>query len=294
MELGYFINLVLIFALNVLFFFLGICLNSCVVISFWRSAQLRKKLCFFMIMVLSYCDLLAVLTNHPVVAVVAMLWLTGRLAAHVVITKIPFSLGHIFLGVSFLAILVMNFDRYLAISYPLYHRTSVTKGRLFSLHTTQSVLATVLALMSVKGSVISNNVFVLICFVILVPPMVFINWKLLSAVRRCSKSNRITPKNNRMFGVKRLSSCLLAVACFVVMTIPVLAYVVLRATSKERTFSLDEAHLVGLWAKTLSTMNSTFNCLIFYWKNKILRIEGMKLVKGMNRRRRLRYEQAEL
>jgi hypothetical protein len=28
-------------------------------------------------------------------------------------------------------------------------------------------------------------------------------------------------------------------------------------------------------------MNSTFNCLIFFWKNKILRTEGMKLIKSM-------------
>jgi hypothetical protein len=46
MELHYFVNLMLIFAVNVLFFLLGICLNSLVILSFWRSVQLRKKLCY--------------------------------------------------------------------------------------------------------------------------------------------------------------------------------------------------------------------------------------------------------
>jgi hypothetical protein len=50
-------------AVNEFFFFSGICLNSLVILTFWRSVQLRKKLCYFMIMVLSCCDLLAVLTN---------------------------------------------------------------------------------------------------------------------------------------------------------------------------------------------------------------------------------------
>ena len=65
MELIYSVNLTFIIFLNVLFFFSGIRLNSLVIVSFWRSVQLRKKLCYFMIMVLSGCDLLVVLTTHP-------------------------------------------------------------------------------------------------------------------------------------------------------------------------------------------------------------------------------------
>ena len=71
MESIYFINLIFIFAVNVFFFFSGICLNSLVILSFWRSVQLRKKLCYFMIMVLSRCDLLAVLTNSPLIIFVS-------------------------------------------------------------------------------------------------------------------------------------------------------------------------------------------------------------------------------
>jgi hypothetical protein len=35
-----------------------------------------------MMMVLSYCDLLAVSTNHPLSALMAMLWLTGKLGTY--------------------------------------------------------------------------------------------------------------------------------------------------------------------------------------------------------------------
>jgi hypothetical protein len=78
MEFFHFINLIFIFALNVLFFFSGICLNSVVILSFWRSVQLQKKLCYFMIMVLSCCDLLVVSTNHPLTAIFTMLFLTEK------------------------------------------------------------------------------------------------------------------------------------------------------------------------------------------------------------------------
>ena len=86
MEFNHFVNLIFIIAVNILFFFSGICLNSLVIVNFWRSVQLRKKLCYFMIMILSSCDLLVVLTHHPFTALVTMLWLTEKmrfsLAAH--------------------------------------------------------------------------------------------------------------------------------------------------------------------------------------------------------------------
>jgi hypothetical protein len=83
MESSYFINLVFIFAVNVFFFFSGIFLNSLIILSFWRSIQLRKKLCYFMIMVLFCCDLLTVLTNNSLMAFIAMSWLTGKLEVNI-------------------------------------------------------------------------------------------------------------------------------------------------------------------------------------------------------------------
>jgi hypothetical protein len=34
----------------------------------------------------------------------------------------------------------------------------------------------------------------------------------------------------------------------------------------------------NLWSNTFLSINSTFNCLIFFWRNTILRREGMKIV----------------
>ncbi len=155
MQLSYFLSLLFIFSLNVLFFFSGICLNSLVILSFWRSVQLRKKLCYFTIMVLSCCDLLVVLTNQPLLALSAMLWLTGKLDVYPRWMDISLELTNVFLGFSLAAFLVMNFDRYLAISYPIFHRTSVTKGRLLTLLAALIVVELTLYLMSVNDFLIS-------------------------------------------------------------------------------------------------------------------------------------------
>ena len=134
MELSYFINLIFIFALNVLFFLSGLCLNFLVVLSFWRTALLRKKLCHFMIMVLSCCDLLVVLTNIPLTAVNAMFWLVGKAIKYRSWALVSLDLARLIpIGFSFFALLVMNFERYLATCCPIFHRTSVTKRKLSTL-----------------------------------------------------------------------------------------------------------------------------------------------------------------
>ncbi len=281
MESIYFISLIFIFVLNICFFFSGICLNSVVIVSYWRSVQLRKKLCYFMIMVLSCCDLLAVSTNNPLLAVIAMLWLTGKLDINCTWPYICLRLTDIFLGISLFALLVMSFDRYLATSYPIFHRTSVTKGRLLTLLGILIIIGVTLAVMSVNDFVISNHVHILIIFILLTPLMLFINYKLFLLVKNSHRNNRISPERKKTFSPKTISSCLLVVACFAVLSIPVFFYIGLSINSSGRSFTLDNANLAGIWAETITSMNCTFNCLIFYWKNKALRTDGLKVVKSM-------------
>ena len=280
---SHFINLIFIFALNIIFFFSGVCLNSVVIISFWRSVQLRKKLSNFMIMVLSCCDLLAVLTNMPLTALIAMLWLTGELNVNAVWPHLVSRVTIIFQAFSLLALLVMNFDRYLATSYPLYHRTSVTKGRLLTFLGILMMIEVCSALMSLNDDVTSFPVHLIIFFSLVSPPMIFLNYKLLLVIRKNRRGNRLSPEVRKTFSIKNISSCLLAAACYVTLSVPVFVYVGLMMTSTDATITLDSnADLIGKWALTIISLNSTFNCLIFYWKNKTLHTEGLKVMKSIN------------
>ena len=283
MEFFHFINLIFMFAVNVLFFFSGICLNSLVILSFRRSVQLRKKLCYFMIMVLSCFDLLVVLTNHPLGALRAMLFLTEKWDEYRGWAGISSKLAAFSLCFSSLALLVMNFDRYLATYYPIFHRTSVTKGRLLTLLAILITVEVTLLLISFNNFVIGLLIIIIIIF----PPMLFMNYKLFAVVRKSRRNNRISPETKKTFSLKNISTCLLAVVCFVVVRIPGFVYIGLTTTMSEKKLNLDNVFVAGLWASTIASMNSTFNCLIFYWKNKILRTEGMKVIKGMKICRRV-------
>ena len=278
-----YINVVFLFVLNVLFFFSGICLNSLVIISFWRSVQLRKKLCYFMIMVLSCCDLLAVATNNPLIVffAVATVARTENLRAHVESSWIRDVALHTskFLSVPILALLVMNLNQYLATYHPIFHRTSVTKKKLLTLLLIFITIDGTFDLMALNGFAISYETSLLIYIILVVPPNVFINYKLFIIARRSRRTELI---KSQKFSVKYISSCLLALVCLVMFSIPMCAYVVLTINSELRAcIPLSYVDLVGLWGKTIISMNATFNCLIFYWKNKILRTEGMKIFKSI-------------
>ena len=287
MESNYSVNLIVIFAVNVFFFLSGIFLNSLVILSFWRSVQLRKKLCYFMIMVLSCCDLLGVITNSPLMALIAIICFTGKWDENAGWAHITSTSTSSFLAFSLFALLVMNFDRYLATSYPIFHRTSVTKRRLLTLLAILIIVEVILRAMSVNDFVISNQVHAVIFSILFIPPMLFINYKLFLVVRKSRKNKRISPEIKKTFSFKNVSSCLLTVACVVVLSIPMGVYIGLKISSPKTTRTLSIAYLARLWAKTIALMNGTFNCLIFYWKNKVLRTEGLKVLKSIKICRRV-------
>ena len=230
-----------------------------------------------MIMVLSCCDLLSVLTSSLPTALVALLWLTGKLDVIARWPLLVLRLAVTFQLFSLLALLVMNFDRYLATSYPIKHRTLVTKKRLLTLLATLVIIEVSLAAISTNNSVISFQMHVLIFFVPVTPPMLFINYKLIWVIR---KSRRNTERS-KIFSLKNVSSCLLAVACFMALTIPVFVSAGLMIKSTQTTVTLDSSSVIGIWAMTIASKNSSFNCLIFYWKNKTLRVEGWKILKSI-------------
>jgi hypothetical protein len=214
-------------------------------------------------------------------------WLTGKLDVNARWPHISLSSTSVFLVFSYFALLVMNFDRYLATSYPIFHRTSVTKGRLSTLLAILIIVGTTLAVMSVNNFAISEEVYSVIFCILFIPPMLFINYKLFLVVRKSRKNRRISP-DMKNISLKNISSCLLVVACVVVVSIPTGVGIGLRINMPETKITLDNATLAELWAKTIALMNCTFNCLIFYWKNKVLRTEGLKVLKSLKICRRVR------
>ncbi len=279
MDLSVYIQLIFLCIVNIVFTFSGLILNTLVIVSFLKSSQLRKKLCNFLILVLSCFDFLAVITNHPVIVVYLVVWLTENYA---LLSEVDIygRIATAFLGFSFYSLLVMNIERYLGTHYPIFHRTSVTRRRLLTFLAMLLIFITALIiLMNVK--VIPLAVAGIISMIVTFPPFMFINYKLYRISKQNRRNNATSPQQRSKNNLKNVSTCLLAAACVVVVSIPTGLSVVLNSVGEETTTN---SKLTGVWAITLYTMNSTFNSFIFFWKNKVLRAEGIKILKTMKSR----------
>ncbi len=279
MDLNIYIQLIFLIIVNILFTFSGIILNTLVIASLLKSSQLRKKLCYFMILVLSCFDFMAVITSHPIIVAYLDVWLTENYA---LLNKLGICmyLANTFLGFSFLALLVMNIERYLGTYYPIFHRASVTRRKLLTFFAISLIFHVALIILIIV-KVITLGVAGMIWMVVTFPPFMFINYKLYRIAKQNRRNNAISPQKKSKINLKNVSTCLLAAACVVVLSIPSGLFVVFSVVGKETTTN---ARLSYIWVLTLCTMNSSFNSLIFFWKNKVLRAEGIKILKTMKGR----------
>ena len=277
-----FINVLFLSTLNIFFLVAGIFLNSVVIISLWRSSQLRKKSSYFMILVLSCFDLAGVASSHPVLILSTILWSmqTSPEEIKIVWVYASFLLG----GSSMFALLTLSIDRFLGVTYPIFHRTSVTKKRLLFLLALLIIRLVLLSpLLYFYGRTFGNMLIALTISSLLVV-FIFLNYKIVTIAGAKRKEKSATPstdneaRKDRKLNIKKISTCSLAVGCFFICSSPQIIYSVWRFTSDTPSHHT-QTRLFNLWSHTFFSMNSTFNCLIFFWRNSILRREGMKLVK---------------
>ena len=286
MELNTIINVLFLHLLNVSFMVVGIILNSLVIISIWRSSQLRKKLCYFMILVLSCFDLASVVISHPLLISLTILWPMQIYPKELRITWIYTSIA--FGGFSLFALLIFTIERFLGVMSPIFHRTSITKKRLlYLLAFLNTVLVALLPLHYFYWNIIGEmltTAFLLLFFL----AFVYFHCKILSIAKSESKvkmvdQNTETTASHKQrkqltISLKNTSSCCLALGCFSICSFPEIVSSIWRFTSKP-SWNDKSVVLVNIWCSTLFAMNSTFNCLIFFWKNLVLRREGMKVAK---------------
>ena len=280
MDSKVYIQLLFLCVVNIIFTFFGVFSNTLVIVCFLKSSQLRKKLCNFMVMVLSCFDLLAVIANHPAFVLYLVIWLTEDYdTLHKMGIYVHFAT--MFLGFSFFALLVMNIERYMAVYYPIFHRNSVTRRRLITLLAILFILHATVTIISANDLIVVQVVGFIIFIAIAFPPFMFLNYKLFKISRTIRRNNAILPGKRTTVNMKIISTCLLAGACLLIFSIPSTFFLVF---SFDEHSSMNNVKLSYIWAVTVCTMNSTFNSLIFFWKNNILRTEGLKILNAMKYR----------
>ena len=281
MDLSTVINALFLCLFNVALMIAGILVNSMVIISLWRSSQLRKKLCYFTILVLSCFDLAVVVIMHPIQISSTISVFVGKYNYKQEVVRLY--IAKLLTTFSMFALFVLNIERFLALTYPFFHQTSVTKRRLIFLMGALMILCISLTLPSHLNYKMVANVLSTISIAVFLLLFIYLNYKMFK-IARSKRINETVEKSSQQerkrpnLQFKRFSTCSLTVFCFFICSGPQLIFGILRLTSNRNT-SFHELVFYNLWTSTFLYMNSTFNCLIFFWKNSILRREGINIAK---------------
>ena len=292
MQRNILLHTIFLCSVNMIFMLLGIFFNSIVILCFWRSRKLRNSLGYFMIVFLACFDLAVVISTHPLIMLSTTTWLFQE---NQMLRIINIDISIIFYGFSFSTLLTMNVERYVALTYPYFHRRLVTRRRLLMILSVSEVLCLVQYILAHRIRMLTVHVGSVSLLGISFILLAFLNYKIFMIARRIRKAEdcvtaslqlneisncptsalNLKTRNNS----KGTSTCLCTVLCFFVCCFPALLYHCVGLVSNLEWGLWEIANLEwNLWVRTFASMNSTFNCLVFFWKNTTLRNEAKNIL----------------
>ena len=276
------LNVVCLSIVNVLFMIAGTFLNAVVIISLWRS-QIGKKPCYFMIRMLSCFDLGVTGITHAVIIVSAIYAYFGEVSE--LREKIRLYICILLQGFSLISLFVLNIERFLAITYPFFYQRVVTKAKLLSCLTAMICILVIETIVSYY-KIGATDIMIIANLALFMSLFTFANYKMF-IVAKSKQANEIIvlgsqaeiKKQKCFVSFKYISTCSLAVFCSLICSCPPIVHSGLCWKWETPLYGTQFLSL-GLWASTSVSMSSTFNCLIFFWRNSILRREATKIFKG--------------
>ena len=264
---SYIENHIAICAVNALFSIVGTILNSLVLYIFWKSQQWRSKMFSFVIMMLCSIDLGVVTIVQPLFIsfLINEILETSKLCLILIAFVLLASLFH---AMSASTLLTINMQRNLSIVRPIFHRTFATKKRFLL----TSLFIWFIYILSYLSRILVVNygwigtavlIFIFCCTIFYCYLSIF-----LVARKRLPRANQVNIRSDQ-----DNSTNLVSLLCH-------LPYSIVLVCCKLETVALNERTIVAIdWTFTLLFINSTFNCCVFFWTNRELRKESVKIVR---------------
>ena len=281
----YYINYVIGLIFNVFLTISTIFLNSVTILAYTRSALLKSKKSFFLIMLLSVVDLLVgVFANGSFVLVIGTTAFGKPICEAYSIFQ---ATSNCFVSMSTMTLLGLNIERYLSILHPFYHRTKVTKSKLLKMVVGLWLFTIILRIPSLFWdrimNIISSILFLLIAlFTLYIYIAIYVTVRRRPRVTEMRQTDgratetrvqeRRTDETREQQNIKMVKSCAFVVGVSFICNVP-LAMVVF--IPKSMIFSQP-----ALWIFTMLLSTSSLNSLIFFWNNVVLRKEAIKLFKN--------------
>jgi hypothetical protein len=246
-----------------------------------------------MILVLSCFDLAVVSITHPLVIASAIyLPIEGTQRTR---EKARIFISYAFYGFSMSALFTLNIERVLALTCPFVHQVYVTRKRLVCFFAVLSIMAvgpSPLVYIS-KKTIMILNIFATTGVSLMLFSSTYANYKILAIAKSKRTDKRVSPnaepaegnkkRKKPIISLKSISTCSLAVCCLFFCSCAHIVYSALHFVSGVPSYNVEHL-LSNLWSNTFLSINSTLNCVIFFWRNSILRREGMKIINALKKR----------
>ena len=252
-------------------------LNGISVMAITKSPQLKKKICYFVVLIQSVADFGVGVLSTPLFIYCALSpFLHSVNCAFVVLA---FGTTFIPSGVSIITLSVMNLERYVAILHPLSYKTKVTRKRILGFVLVGTIiLVSIFGLSSLDRGII--RYFAVGSIVVFILSTVFVYTRIYRVIRKLvrsekrpaceSDSNDNVGRKQILRDSKHAKSCFLVVICYGILLLPLtLASFIFKVDSPEYREYL-------LWSHTLLILNSSANSVIFFWTKKQLRKEALQ------------------
>ena len=270
---------VIAFLINVSLVFTTLFLNGVAVLTIWKSPALNSRVSFFTILIQSIVDL----ANGATVMPLSTMHFFGDLigSPSCTLVYIGRKIGFLLFFFSMTTMSAMSFERYMGVLHPFIHHIHITKARLLKYVISVCCLQTVLySLTFIYGARITRlffvvNMFLFLAFIALAYTRIF-----------CYrvKTNKIQPEQSVTNMGKRESdkesriakSCFLVVATSLVCSLP--SIIIVTLVNPKKSFPVIT---LQKWFYILSMFNSTGNALIYFWRNKTLRAEGLTCIRDL-------------
>ena len=184
----------------------------------------------------------------------------------------------------------MNFERYFAIVYPIFHRTKVTKERLLKclmimwLFTGALVLAFVFYPFDVLEKLLTVEMLLIMAALIYIYSRIYFTSRIsFENFRRTNRGNSSSQgqstseseRKQQLRNIRLAKSCFIVVVCYCICFLPYCTILNISFFKYHK-----DINLIGPWLIIfLNLSNSTFNSMIFFWRNKLLRREGQRVLK---------------
>jgi hypothetical protein len=276
---GFVINYIFAIFFNGFLIIPTISLNAVAITTILKSSQLNKKPCYFVILLQSVFDLAVGFFSMPLLIFFLASGIGG--ITNCVAAYLAFRSSVLPSMMSYINLLALTLERYIAILHPYAYSTQVTRKRLLICFGCGGVVATILFIVFLYNPRLFH-ICVATQLLLAFALTAFAYTKIYLVVKKLSHSpNRphdpaavenTTKLKVFLREIKHAKSCFIVVICFAVFCfLPGVVTFPFFPTLKQF-----ERQAITVWVYTLGFLNSSVNTIIFFWTKTMLRNEAIK------------------